>query len=192
MLQEIDRRLFVRYGGKRAWLRLLGERVALAAGRYSDLEAIDWRRVDRVVFVCAGNICRSPYGEARARATGIPATSFGLSADPTSAANARARAVAGRRGVDLTPHRARTAAGVSLTAGDCVLLFDPLHVAPLRGQLPAAPGCQIGLLGLWSDPACPYIHDPYGLDERYFEACFARIDSAVRRLAELVGAGGGR
>lgn len=184
-LQEIDRRLFVRYGGKRAWLRLLGGRIAHAAGRYAQLESIDWAIVDRLVFVCAGNICRSPYAEARARSTGLPATSFGLFADPSAGADPRACAAAARLGVDLTPHRPRNLAGLQLTAGDCILLFDPRHVARLRKQLSPGPGVQMGLLGLWSEPACPYIHDPYGLDERYFDACFTRIDSAVKGLAAL-------
>lgn len=186
MLREVDRWLFLRYGGKRAWLRLIGERAALAAGRYAGLDAIDWSGVARLVFVCSGNICRSPYGEAKARSLGVPAASFGLSADARSAVDPRAKDVAARRGVDLSSHQVRSVAEIHLSPTDLLLLFDPRHAAVLQSQLPAALRAPVRPLGLWSSPACPYIHDPFGLDERYFDACYARIDTAVARLAALL------
>ena len=186
MLREVDRWLALRYGGKRAWLRLIGERAAHAAGRYAGLDPIDWTGVARLVFVCSGNICRSPYGEAKARSLGVLAASFGLSADARSAVDPRARDVAARRGVDLSSHRVRGVAEIRLSPNDLLLLFEPSHAAVLQSQVPAELCVQVRPLGLWSSPVCPYIHDPFGLDERYFDACFARIDSAVARVAALL------
>ncbi len=66
------------------------------------------------------------------------------------------------------------------------MLFDPRHRGILGRQMPKGPAPSVALLGLWSTPAYPYIHDPFGLDEQYFEACFDRIDSAIVGLiAEL-------
>ena len=39
------------------------------------------------------------------------------------------------------------------------------------------------LLGRWTRPMMPHLHDPYGLDDRYMARCLARIDRAVARLA---------
>ena len=62
------------------------KRLALAwlenlTGRYRQFKRIRWERVARVVFVCHGNVCRSPYAEGRAVNFGLPAASFGFSAD---------------------------------------------------------------------------------------------------------------
>ena len=50
---------------------------------------IKWEDVDRLVFVCTGNICRSAYAEYKARSLGMSATSFGIDV-PIYADRARA------------------------------------------------------------------------------------------------------
>ena len=68
------------YGRRQGLLRHAGCLVRRLLGFYRPFARVDWGRVERVVFVCQGNICRSPYAEARGREVGLPASSFGLGA----------------------------------------------------------------------------------------------------------------
>src|SRR5215469_15602974 len=68
------------YGGRRGYVFHLAARAMGALGAYRRLGALDWGTVTRLVFVCKGNICRSPYAAARAQQLAVEATSFGLDA----------------------------------------------------------------------------------------------------------------
>lgn len=169
-------------GGKAASLRTLAARVWLRCGGYAHYRNIDWSAVRRVVFICAGNICRSPYAEARARALGMNASSFGLNATDGAPAYWRAIDNAAVRGVDLTEHAGRSVAGFQLRPGDLVLGMEIDHVHAHATRWRAA-GAQVSLLGLWSRTPTPFIQDPYSRRDRYFQACFARIDAGIAGLA---------
>lgn len=167
-----------RWGGKKGLLRhLVWSAVGLARGlrRY---RSIDWGRVERVVFVCQGNICRSPYAEARAHRLGIEAASFGLGADSGVPADPAAVIMARARGVDLARARARGAVDVVLGAGDLLIGMEPWHARALE-PLARARGGQVTLLGLWSTPVCPHIGDPFGRSETFFGRSFSIIDSGI-------------
>jgi hypothetical protein len=57
--------------------------------------------------------------------------------------------------------------------------MEPRQARRISGLLP--PGsCQLTLLGLWSRPPRPHIHDPHTLSEAYWERRFDVIDSAVK------------
>ncbi len=46
---------------------------------------------------------------------------------------------------------------------------------------------QVTLLGLWSRPERPHLHDPHGLADDYFRTCFRLIDSAVEAMVARLG-----
>ena len=50
-----------RYGGVLPYLKLLGSKIAYLLGAYAREREVDWQRVERLVYVCKGNINRSPY-----------------------------------------------------------------------------------------------------------------------------------
>lgn len=138
------------------------------------------------MFVCKGNICRSPYGEARARSLGWSTLSMGLDARSGSVADAAAIAAAARRGLDLQPHRSLRFDGSQLATGDLLLGFEAWHVAGIRRQL-ADRRVAVALAGLWSTPRRPHIADPHGRSARYFDLCFGVIDSSLQALTALRG-----
>jgi protein-tyrosine phosphatase len=159
-----------------AWLENL-------TGRYREFKQIRWERVARVVFVCHGNICRSPYAEGRAVSFGLSAASFGLSADSGAPADPSACRIAGRREIELVRHCARDVADFDVRTGDLLVVMEPRQARRIPGLL--SPGsCQLTLLGLWSRPPRPHIHDPHRLSEAYWERCFDVIDSAVQTIAD--------
>lgn len=172
-----------RYGGKRALLHHMAARLRLLANGFREFRAVRWSEVERVVFVCQGNICRSPYAEARARAMGLPTASFGLGAGQQKPADPQAQAAAAARGLDLSGHRSLHLRGFRLEPNDLLVGMEPWQARDLR-QLEGAAQGQVTLLGLWSRPPRPHIQDPYGLSRAYFDTCFRTIDAGIATMAQ--------
>ena len=70
MLKAIGGLINNRYGSKRGFVRYWRGRAAALAGQYDGLRAVDWDRVERLVFMCTGNICRSPLAAVYAESQG--------------------------------------------------------------------------------------------------------------------------
>src|SRR4051812_36705278 len=67
-----------RYGRRAGWVRHHLARTLDRFGAFFPLRRIPWTEVERLVFVCQGNICRSAYADALARRAGLRSVSFGL------------------------------------------------------------------------------------------------------------------
>lgn len=171
------------HGRKQAWIRHQATSWLRRLGAYADLQTFDASRVLRLVFVCAGNVCRSRYAEARARSLGMEAASFGLSADGVSPPDAAAIRAARLRGLELLARPSRRAPDVRPTAGDLLIAMEPHQARALRRAHPRA---QVTLLGLWCRSPRPVLADPYGLSDAYFDTCFGCIDDAVTALVRNV------
>ncbi|MBW1779898.1 MAG: phosphotyrosine protein phosphatase [Deltaproteobacteria bacterium] len=154
-------------------------------GNLRHLEEITWTRVVRLVFVCRGNICRSPYAQAKTKSLGYDAASFGLNADGYSACDPTAVRIALERGVDLTGCRSCHADTFSIKDGDLLIGMESWHAERLQ-TLTKESGSQVTLLGLWVQPPRPHIEDPYGLGDAYFHTCFLWIDAAVENILQKV------
>jgi len=174
-----------RYGTGRGWVRLQLSQACRAGGGYARFERIDWGRVSRCVFVCRGNICRSPYAEQRALQLGLAAGSFGLRAVAEGHADPQAAAAAGRRGIDLRPHAASCMEAFVPRQGDLLIAMEPEQAHQLAARFPAP--VQVTLLGLWSRPRRPHLHDPKDLCDRYFDTVFAVIDNALDGIRTRIG-----
>lgn len=172
-----------RFGTYRGLIRLMLAWLENLTGRYRRFKQIRWGRVTRVVFVCHGNICRSPYAERRAASYSLPAASFGLSVDSGAPADPTACRIAAGRDLELVGHCARDAANFEFQTGDLLVVMEPRQARRLTAHLPAG-SCQLTLLGLWSRPPRPHIHDPHRLSEAYWDRCFDVIDSAVQTIAD--------
>jgi protein-tyrosine phosphatase len=167
-----------RYGRKMGLLRHYSHLARYQLGVFSPLKAVNWSSVRRLVFVCKGNICRSPYAEAKARKMDLTSSSFGLDASAGVPANPAAIKVALARGIDMSRHVARTADIVDLVSGDLLAAMESSQARVLQSvTLPA--GVQVTLLGLWCIPPRPHMEDPFGLSDDYFDTCFALIDDAL-------------
>ena len=173
------------YGSRRGLLHHVQHRLLDAFGHYHAFSEIDWTAVERLVFVCQGNICRSAYAEYYARRSGLDVASCGVNTRGGDAANERAIWVASARDIDLTSHRTSRLQEMSLKPGDLLLGMEPAHLEMAKQHL--IPGVQLTLLGLWSEPLRPYIHDPYSSTDEYFDHCFDIIDSAIDAIAIKLG-----
>ena len=158
-------------------------RVWMRAGGYRGARQVEWWRVSRLVFVCKGNICRSPYAEHVVRKAGFHAVSFGLHALSGESVNPIAVDVAGTRGVDLSGTRTRGKESIHLTGSDLLVAMEPWHFREV-GPLCRLYGAQKTLLGLWGGVEMPWLPDPYSSSRETFEHCYAVIDRAVSALLE--------
>lgn len=176
----VAQRLVAAHGGKRGLvLNLLATAQSLSPAARA-LRRIDWTRVDRLVFVCKGNICRSAYAQGRATREGLPALSAGLEARPGLPADPVAISLGGARGIDLGDHRTRRVDDLDIGPHDLLVCMEPPQVRAVQAIFPAA---QATLLGLWSRPRRRWLFDPYGLDHAYWRTCLDLIDSGVAGIA---------
>lgn len=173
-----------RFGSYRGYVTHLKAQAAAALGAYSSAERIDFSRVNRFVFVCKGNVCRSPYAEARARELGLPAVSFGLETTGGVPANSVALRIAGQRGIDLSEHESRPLDPDQIQSDDLMIAFEPPQLEELTRRV-ADRSVQRTLIGLWADRARVHVPDPYGKCDEYFYNCFTLCDLAIQRLAAL-------
>ncbi|MBT8202122.1 MAG: low molecular weight phosphatase family protein [Acidimicrobiia bacterium] len=135
---------------------------------------------ERWLFVCTGNICRSPMAEEVARRLG-PGTmvfsSAGTHAIPGNPATAAGVQVAAELGFDLSSHRATQLTGTVVAGADLILAMEEHHAAAARRF---APHATVELL----DPAGAGIDDPYGGTAADYRSSYEAIVDAVRaRLA---------
>jgi len=131
----------------------------------------------RVLFVCLGNICRSPLAEAAFREE---AARIGLAAEADSAGTGgwhrgerpdrRAIAAARRNGVDISHLRARQVLTEDFEHFDHVVALDSDNLADLLAQRPARSRARLSLL-LDHVPGREgeAVADPYYGDDRDFD-----------------------
>jgi protein-tyrosine-phosphatase/peptidoglycan/xylan/chitin deacetylase (PgdA/CDA1 family) len=145
--------------------------------------SVDWSRVQRLVFVCAGNICRSAYAEARSRAAGIAAASCGIEAAPGTGADPETARNAGVREVDLASHRSRRLDQLELSPADLLVYMEPRHRGAVR-KAAAKAGAQHTCATRWIATGKPgdAVRDPLDRDDVVFQAAFEQLDEVVASL----------
>jgi protein-tyrosine phosphatase len=185
MLSRVRTVLDSRYGGPRGCALHFSALGRYYLGAWRQCRAIDWARVRRLVFVCMGNVCRSPYAAGRAEQLGLESLSFGLDVRKSAPADAVAQVVAAQRSVDLSPYRSQPLQPGDLRDTDLVVLMEPGHLRTLK-QLAPEIQCQTTLLGLWCPSPHPHVFDPLGRSAEYFAECYSLIDNGLRRMVELL------
>jgi protein-tyrosine phosphatase len=151
-------------------------------------------RARRLLFVCTGNICRSPLAEAifrsQAEQAGVGAL-FEVDSAGTHGwhagewADPRARRVGERRGVEVTSI-AREVEAADFERFDLILALDRGHLRELRARCPTPLRERIRLLREWGEPPGGDVPDPYYSGDEAFEQVFDMLEGCCRRLlAEL-------
>lgn len=159
-------------------------RFLFLSGKYRQFQKIDWPSINRLVFVCKGNICRSAYAQAVAQSKGIESISCGIDTVNGEAANLQAIRAAAKRGANLKEHKTTTVQSLTFKQGDLLLAMEAWQLDYLLDYLPDDSVCS--LLGLWRRPVLPHIQDPYGSSMQYFDACFQTIEESVSGIAKRI------
>lgn len=143
-----------------------------------------------VLFVCLGNICRSPLAEGAFRAA---AEAAGLQARIDSAGTAdyhigappdpRAIRTAQRHGVDIAGYRGRQATAADFDTFTHIFALDHSNLRNLQAIAPPSHVAQLGLLlDLVPGRAGQAVADPYYGDEAGFEETWAEVTAAANAL----------
>ncbi|WP_033922122.1 low molecular weight protein-tyrosine-phosphatase [Sphingomonas sp. 37zxx] len=152
------------------------------------------RAAPSVLFVCLGNICRSPLAEAalrqvaEARGIAIRVNSAGTGDwHVGSAPDPRARAEAKARGIDISGYRARQVRAADFDDYDHVVALDAKNLADLREIRPAGGGARLSLL-LDHVPGREGqgVIDPYFGDADGFAATWEEVQAAAEAIADLL------
>src|SRR5262245_28621056 len=127
----------------------------------------------RVLFVCAGNTCRSPMAAGLAKAmfrgTAI-VRSAGIDCESGRRAADNAVEVMAERGVDISAHRSTNAGDLDIREFDVVVALSPEIGQRLQGLHPRC-------LEHWQ------VSDPYGGDMATYRRAADAIEAALRTLA---------
>ncbi len=149
----------------------------------------------RLLFVCLGNICRSPTAEAVMRHVVAEAGLDGrieVDSAGTSAAHAgerpdrRSAAEAARRGIPLTG-RSRPVRSEDYHDADLLLAMDRRNLDTLlRNAPPGADPSRVRLLRTFDleAPPWPEVPDPYAGGPDGFAHVFDLVDAACRGLLD--------
>lgn len=140
-----------------------------------------------VLFVCMGNICRSPLAEGFARhaattaridvmfdSAGTEDYHIGDAPDP------RARAVARKHGIDIAALQARQIRDSDFTDFDVILAADRRNLRALQQRQPAASTAELALLLPWCGAAAgTELPDPYYGDTSHFNEVVSLLQGAM-------------
>jgi low molecular weight protein-tyrosine phosphatase len=150
----------------------------------------------RILFVCLGNICRSPTAEAVLRALAArEAPELPLEVDSAGTAgyhigeppDPRAAAASARRGYDLRALRARLVEPEDFERFDLILAMDEENLRVLRGRAPAAAHGQLRLFLEFAPTGTPAeVPDPYYGGPNGFEEVLDLAEAAARGLLEYL------
>ncbi len=148
----------------------------------------------RIVFVCQGNICRSPFAAALLRSAldraapgggRLEVGSAGTMPAPDRPSPPEAVAAAAARGIDLASHRSAWLSRARADAATLLVVFDETNRAAL---LDRHPGAAAKVLRLGDLAGIGAIADPWGGGPESYERAYDAITRAVDALARELAA----
>lgn len=158
-------------------------------------DALDQHPVN-VMFVCLGNICRSPTAQGvfqqlvdqeglsdriNTDSCGTAAFNVGKQPDP------RAQAAALQRGLDISSYIARQIADDDYLWSDYVIAMDRSNFTNVKTFAPKDFQGEIAMFMQYApNPGLGIIPDPYYDDAERFNAVFDMIEAAARGLLQHI------
>lgn len=180
-------------GGIVDWLksaRHLPDRMRHSSRRRAAIErltaAVSWRA--NVLFVCHGNVCRSPFAEVlfdrRMLDAGVSAPAFAVHSagfvGPGRPSPAEAIAAAARVGLDLTANRSKLLTADLVHESSLIVVMTADQATRLQTTFAVDPAKLLVLGDLDPLPIeTRSIRDPWKGSDDVFDASYARIDRCI-------------
>lgn len=138
-----------------------------------------------IVFVCRGNICRSPFAEYFARSVlpkVIKVHSFGYLPEFGRRSPDNTQVASQDFSIEIAAHRSKPCNADVLEEADLVFVFDYDNAQYLHKKYPKIRK-KVFFLGFLSQTRSILINDPYGEDLDSFKRCFQNIATALKLLS---------
>ena len=163
---------------KRRWLRHHGAVLARVTASGAPT---------KILFLCYGNICRSPLAAALAAQSlsNCEIESAGFHTAIGRKCPEKIMVVARTFGVDLSQHRSVCVSREQLQNADLIIAMDLANLAQIRKECPEALS-RTTLLGLFAKPARVEIADPYLADESTTKNVCLQIRAAIAAWAQYL------
>jgi len=146
-----------------------------------------------VLFVCLGNICRSPLAEAAFRAEAerlkldVVVDSAGTggwhAGDPP---DPRAQATADAHGIDISAYRGRQVKAEDFRRFTHIVAMDTDNLANLRRLAPEDAIAQLSLMLDHAGRPGQSVADPYYGDDAGFEITWSDVSAGAAGLARML------
>ena len=152
------------------------------------------KQISNILFVCIGNICRSPFAQElftkmvhQEGHKGFHADSAGLIALPGNSVTFLAQKVAAEHGVDLAGHKAKRLSQELVDWSELILVMEKSHKDELLANFPEATD-KTFLIRRFSRFGSRNrgIADPYGLQYDAYRFCYLDIEDAVSGLMDFL------
>ena len=172
-----------------------GQVTILRQGVYSEKDIAEMSLI-RILFVCAGNTCRSPMAEAFCRKKlseklnctidgiedrGYKIGSAGLMGGAEIPASKEVVSICAREGIELSKHRSRALTSGEAEASDYIFAMSESHRERILEVCPAVVEKCL-LLDSGGE-----IGDPIGAGDDVYEKCAQQIERAlVERIGEIL------
>ncbi len=142
---------------------------------------------DTIVFLCYGNICRSPLAAALAehRLSCVAIDSAGFHEQTGRGCPEKIRRIGNSYGIDLSSHRSACVTRDQLANADLVVAMDLENLNRVRQEFPEIAD-RTTLLGLFGMPEMLAIADPYLADEAVTNRICEEVRAGIEGLASWV------
>jgi protein-tyrosine phosphatase len=148
--------------------------------------------VQSVLFVCKGNVCRSPLAEAyfqsllEKEGRQMTVRSAGLETTPGKPAHAKAKDVALQHRLSLDKHATTQVHKELLDQSDLIIVMEIVQKTRIHRLYPRSKG-KVVLLGRFDSAGSLEIADPYSGTSEDFDSCFQQVSRCCDVLAAKLG-----
>lgn len=154
-----------------------------------------------ILFICKGNICRSPFADHLAKKIfagslrySIAVDSAGLNVKTPLPSPPNAVEVAGNFGIDLRNHRSKRFTAEMFGEFDMIVSMETRQYQALLSRSPAS-HARLFLMPFFEDQKMRpggyeryNLADPYGKGLAEFNRCFQRIERCLNGMAKRINA----
>ncbi len=150
----------------------------------------------KILFVCMGNICRSPLAEGIFRHIALNAgraAEFDIGSAGTGGwhrgnpPDPRSIAIAAAHGIDISKQRARQVVAGDFAEHDLILALDRDNLRNLQKMVPAAHAGKLHLFNRYALSTGDDIPDPYYGNRDDFEQVYSMLLTGCKALLETAG-----